>query len=223
MYTLETFRATLRRTFLSDATPSDAGVYTWSDEQIRDCIWLALDTFANHTAAATATSYTAAGTEYTLPENVYTGNDLEDIANVFVVSSGSKTYLNPIDSQDANDDLPVSYFYTYPNTVLHIVPAPIAGSEITVQYFAFYNHPYADSDTINIPRWAETAVLYLTAAHALTAASVSNANISQWKDRQDSGTPEHNPLRKQQEYLMTLYEKELMRVAPQNRSRRYVT
>lgn len=53
-----------------------------------------------------------------------------------------------------------------------------------------YHYP---QDTVYVPRWAELAVMHLTAYSCLTPGSVESADLSQFKIEFESGTPIHNP------------------------------
>lgn len=209
------YRGQIRRTILRDTNPAN---YRWSDEILRDCLWWALDQFASHTAQATATSFTGDGvtTQFDLPENVY---DAIDESGMVYIQDGTRIkYLDPVRNTEGLTPNSDTGFYIWPNNKINMSPAPVSGSTITIEYFASYNRPYADSDTVDIPRWAEKAVSYLVAANALVSPGLKSANIRQWGQKPDTGTPEDNSLKEFQRWLVELYYEEINRHPSQERT-----
>lgn len=205
------YREQVRRSLLKDTTQT-----TWQDDELRDMVWWALDVFCAHTAAVTSVTIPATGTIYTVPENLY--SPLEETGLLYLDANGTVTNLYTARPGISHED-PETYSVWGSEIVLET--QPVAGANLVIRYFAYYNHPYSDDDTIDIPRWAFSAFNHLVTAYALTPVGVQSANISQWKDRQDSGQPENNALRVQQQHHYKLYEQELSRVPPQDRSNFY--
>lgn len=209
-------RAQVRDALLKDTDPT---AYRWSDSELLTIFKWALDTFARHTAAATATAFTPANAlEYPLPDNVYDAEPFDLIGQVFVVdATGIVEYLNPVQHTNGLHPYTARGFYTYPERVLHLTEAFAATSTLQIRYYAYYNVPVADSDLIETPRWAQSALSYLMAAHALSGASLKTASIRQWGAKPDTGVPEQNPLKAQQQWFLEMYESELQRYPPQER------
>lgn len=205
------FRTQIRRSILKD--PDSAN---WSNDSLLDFCWWALDAFAAHTAAVTSVEYTGVTdtTEYALPENQY--ESIESAGLVYLrAQSGAKTYLPAYSEPDRTDkDI---YFEEIPAGNLVLSSAPSTGQVLCVRYFAYWNRPTTDSDTIDTPIWSHKALAHLIGAYAMTGHGVVSANIGQWDDRTDSGQPENNPLRVQQKWLMEVYEREIFRHAIQDR------
>jgi hypothetical protein len=214
------FRTQIRRSILIDESPGEAEEYRWSDESLRDCLWWAMDTFACHTAQASSVNYDpATGVVYDLPDNLFTGESLDVTGLVCRVDeTGDRTYYNPVQyTEGLNPLLGHNGFYTYPYNVLHLTTAPGTGYWLEVRYFAFYTHPMADKDTIDIPRWGQLALAYLVGAHALSGAGIKSAKIAEWRRKPDTGNPIQNPLKEMEEYFFKLYEREMARLSTQNR------
>lgn len=202
------FRAQVRRTVLKSTNEAQ-----WSNEVLRDCVWWALDTFSAHTAVATSVTFDATGTTYVLPDHLI--ESVETAGLVYLLANGSRTYL-PSYLEPGRDDADLT-FQEWPARQLVLASTPATGAQLVVHYFAAYNHPYADSDSLDVPVWAVPALAFMTGVHALTSVSVNAGNIRQWNDENDSGNPEHNPLLALQRHLLTLYDSHLTRYPRQDR------
>lgn len=227
------FRETIRRSILKDnVADEDTGEYRWSDEEILDAALWALDTFAQHTAVASGTSYEGDGSAlaFALPSNLFDSERFDDTGEVAVNwadAFGTPEYLDPIRSSPLlNIRDQYNYgFYTSVNDPydLHLrlkrIPAP--GEMIDVAYYAYYDRPTNDNSVVNIPRWAEGAVSFLVGAYALSGSSLKTSFIRQWGARPDTGNPEHNPVREQQAALLKMYEYELLKHPLQQRKTTY--
>ncbi len=108
-------------------------------------------------------------------------------------------------------------YFRWPDDTLNVVVGMEASDVLYLRYFAYYPTPMADEDTIPIPQWSRMAVAYLTGAYALGSAATDEAGLARWKDKQDLGQPEVISLRKQQEHLVKMYERELLRHPQQDR------
>lgn len=208
MITWGDYRTQLRRSVLKDATS-----VTWSNEVLSDLVGWALDTFCAHTAVATGVTYSAVtGTSITAPSNVF--GDLEATGLLYLQT----TPVQIIESQRFADQAASgsTYFYSVWGNSIVFNSAP--NGDITLRYFAYYDHPVLDADLMPCPQWALTPLNYLIGALALTSVGVQSANISQWDEK---GNEENNALRAQQRYLMGLYEDALRRVTPQDKKNFY--
>lgn len=203
------FRTALRRSFLKDE-----GALTWSNDSLLDICKTALDVLAAHTAVPTGQVLSPASTEYTLPTNLY--GVLEETGALYTTdSSGSVTrwYEATYFPEGTYNEY---LFRTWGNKLI-LTEAPNTSDTLNLRYFAYYDYPTSDSSVLGIPRWSGLAFSYLMCAIAETPVSMQSANISQWKTKIDSGQPEHNALRVQQEVLYSLYERELARYPRQDR------
>jgi hypothetical protein len=208
------FRTQIRRSILRD----DDTKQKWSNDLLRDCVGFALDAFCAHTAQATATSYTPAdGTDaFTLPDNVYAS--LEDSALVFIEGATSQPqYLLPVFLTPGVSTKTVGGFYVWPRQALNLTQPLSNGEVLKVFYYAYYNHPVADSDLIDLPSWGYTAVAYLTASYALSNRASQEAMLSQYDTKKDSGTPDTLAVKTIQEWYLKTYETELSRHPRQQR------
>jgi len=216
MLTWSELRNQVREALLKDTNPSE---YRWSDSELLTyCSW-ALNTFARHTALASGTGFSpATGVEYNLPENLYDGEPFDITGQVFVIdAAGTIEYLNPIRYTGGLHPHNAKGFYTYPDKVLHLTQAFGETDLIQIRYYAYYTAPVSGEDPIEVPRWALNPLSYLIAAHALSGASLKTASIRQWGAKPDTGTPEHNPMKVQQQWFLEMYEREMQRFTPQER------
>lgn len=205
MVTWATFRNQVRRSVLK-STAED----TWTNESLKDMMAWALQSFASHTACPSGvTYYGASGTNFQLPDNIYTPLHLTGL--VYLSTSTSTEVIEPY---YRNDDI---LSYDCWGDYISFSEELDGSSDLIIKYFAYWPEPVYDDDIIRVPNWAFSALSYLMGVYALTPVGVQSANISQWKDKSDSGNPEHNSLRAQQEHFIKLYEREISRHARQDR------
>lgn len=213
--------AEVRSNLLRDTVPDpDTGEFKYSDTDLLSCCRWALDTFAQHTAVATSTSYTpVTGTEYTLPDNLYEPEPLEQNGFVYVAKAdGTIAYLDPINYTDSLSVYGSDGFYTYPDGRLTLTSEYGETDELVVRYFAYYTYPTSTDSVLGTPRWSREPLAYLIAAHAISGFALKSASIRQWGAKPDTGTPEQNPLRKQQEAFLCMAREAMERYPRQDRT-----
>lgn len=94
---------------------------------------------------------------------------------------------------------------------------PGAQSVVRLWYFAHYTAVENSSTEINLPAWAEWAVLNLAMAYLLYPAMMNQQMLRQFQTRREAGAPEDNPPREQAKFLMGVYQDIVGRVRPQDR------
>lgn len=216
MRTWVELRDQIRRSILKDTDP-DVSKRQWSDDTLRDGMWWALNALCAHTAYATATAYVCDGTTttYTLPSNVFT--PLEDGGMVYLDDGTNLVHLNPVFNTNGVSPIDGSGFYTW-NDQLTITATTASGETLRVRFFAYYPLPINDNDLVMVPHWAEAAVCYLAAAHALEGSAQRRAKIAQWGQKPDLGDTEDNPFRVQVDMLLKMYQTEINRHPQQKRA-----
>jgi hypothetical protein len=219
MITWAEFKASIRRSILKDNNPDEeTGEYRWSDDELFDFMSWALSQVARHTAVATATSVTVTGQEYDLPSNTLSTEPFDINGVVRIVSSaGNVKYLDPIKYTGNLSYYGSEGFYTIGSRLV-LTTQPKDTDRIEIEYFAHYDVPDSDDDVISVPRWMIPPLSYLVGAHALSGAGLKTSFIRQWGARPDTGTPEHNPLKVQQKWFFDLYESEMAKHPPQDRT-----
>lgn len=227
---LKDFRAMLRRSILKDEA-ADPNKYKWSDDSLTDLIGWALDTFCAHTAQPSTVLYQhgqpqnptdptvcwdmGVDTVFPLPDDVFEKPDLSGRVKIEV--DGRTGYYDPVNYSQRQELWTGHGFYTWPETSLVLTSAPGTGATLTLYYFAFWPHPVLDTDPIPGPRWALPALAHLVGAYALSGYAMRSANIAQWKEKPEAGTPEDNALRSQQRWLLEMYEQLLLKYPRQDR------
>jgi len=78
-------------------------------------------------------------------------------------------------------------------------------------YSARWTKPSGDTDPIAAPEIAHTAICLYAAAYCLLSSASQSAALRQYNTKVDSGTPEHNPLQEQANYLLSWFENEMAR------------
>lgn len=220
MVTWGELRNTIRVGILDDTV---AGEYRWSDAELMEYVNWALDMFCHHTAVATATSFTnTSSLHYDLPDNLYTPDPLDVSGLVYLQkSNGALQFLVPVRATPNTEYTESGGFYTLPETKLHLTSMPEANSIMHVEYFAYYDRITSDTDPLTTPRWAESAICYAVGAYAIGSNALKAASIRQFNSRDDSGNPVQNPLLEQQKWFLKMYDMELARYTPQNRTAAY--
>jgi hypothetical protein len=212
----------IRRSILNDTELAN-----WTAEQVYDYIGWALDRFAEHTALLTEITYTdddydmATVTRFDMPSDII--DDIETAGQLTVTTESDQVYhLDPIDKTPGLTphikDQPS--YWEMPSGKVNINMPIGAGGSLAINYFSYYPKPtYEDEESlILMPRWAWKPVASLIGAFALEGNAVQSATIDRWKDESDSGNPEHNALRAQQDFLIRQYELEIARRPRQERT-----
>lgn len=229
MTTWGAFRDRLRRSFLKDVDTGEPDwEFAWTDEQLLDAFVLAQPRFAEHTAFPKRTQWSAATEKspgvyydlsvdrtFVLPTDAfddvgYSGRlvVLTENLTIPLLSSANAYYTDPYKASGT--------FRVFGNDL--IVAADLEASNILeLDYFAYYPDPTADASTLLIPRWAETAVSYLAAAHAMTVTSVRAAATGEFRSKGEPGVPEQNSWRSQQKWMLEMYEREVAKHPAQSR------
>ncbi len=215
------YRLQMRRSLLRDDSQKQQ---RWTDENLLDALGWALDTFSAHTALPKTMVSTVDGvsSSITLPHDIY--DDTEQTVLVRLVTPDRIEILEPIrlvpgvildPPEESNSGL--RGYWEWPTGTLNFGFVPEKGSRIELMYFAYYPSPESDEDILQIPRWAHLPVGYLIGAYAVLSYGVVASQVRQYADKQDSGTPEHNPLHRQTEHFLRLYRETIARYPAQNR------
>lgn len=232
------FRLQIRSVILSD-NPTDESKRRWDDEQLLAYLGWALDALCSHTSPArvmVATGVT--GVSVPIPDDVYESLDISGRVSIF--DGRNISYLDPVNRTKGIGPGSTGAVYrvkpatrtllpepvtvgdkvvTYTEVPSYIeIPQPNKAVDVSVHYFGHYYKPVLDSDTLDIPNWAYTAVAYMIGAHAMAAFSTRSGQIRQWAENPEKGGPEDNPFRAQQRWFMQVYEQEISRIPRQNRA-----
>jgi len=114
------YRTYIRRSILKDtATGANR---KWSDDQLRDMLWWALDTFCVHTAAFTSAEILPVvdTLAYDLPDNLFESPEVAGA--VYAVSSDSRVYYKPMFRQAVDDTY--AFYVTGNNSQINFLEVP---------------------------------------------------------------------------------------------------
>lgn len=202
-------REQIRRTILLDTNTERP---KWSNDVLRDTIWWALDSLCAHTAAVSSVTLPADGsTTYDLPENVFVSP--AEAGSVYVVRGLDYSYYGRF---MVDHDLSIQQMFDItPDNKIRFMVGP--QYDVTLRYYAYYNHPWADTDIITVPQWALPAIGYLAASYAVAGQAVKTGNIRQYSENPDRGDPEDNPFIQQASFFQQTYYSILKRYKPQER------
>jgi len=215
----EDLRASIAQ-MLDDTARGETDNPSWSNDELKSYTNFALTAFADHTAQTKSKTYEAATADLSsanLPE------DLIQIGPVWFPNRVlvSPVYLEPgqtfADEEVSTSSQPVGY-YRWPDDVLNLTQAVPQGESLVLFYWAYWDTVEQDGSIIKIPKWAEEAIVWHCLSRAMAKPGVQAASLGQWKQRQDSGTPEHNPGRRYAEYCFEQFDAILARHARQDRT-----
>jgi hypothetical protein len=231
MTTWAAFRNTMRQTMLADLEEAN-----FTDEVLLDCYTFALDTLCSHTALPKSIEFSDSTVKATVPSTVFYDMSVDtafqmptdmfeplDVSGQIQIANatGKVSYPDPVKRTrglSPYKTMSVPGYWIWPEFILNLTEPAGPGGVLSVDYFAYYPYPSLDADVLPHPRWANTAMQYLAAAHALSSYSVQSASIDRFKDKYDSGNPEQNSLRVQQKHFLEMYERELARRPSQDRT-----
>ncbi len=109
----------------------------------------------------------------------------------------------------------------YPAGSVTFFKAP--ANNLDLYYSAYWTKPTEgakDDDDLEPPDFLITAMTYYGAAYMITPPAVSITEIRQFNQKVDSGNPEHNPMKKASDWLMTRFLGEMKRLPAYRKSQR---
>lgn len=226
MTTWGELQSQVRSAMLNDTLPSN---YKYSAQSLLLYCGMALDELCAHTAKEVEVVYSNQTTKTTLPAvshykldtdqqyelTVRPYDDFINTSAVIAVTNGYGEYY----ARNPNRIISTRGYYTFPDTMLRVNPAPNS-DYLVVRYFGYWTHPTTIDSVLEIPKWAESVLLYRIAIHALTSLGIQTADIRQWTAK---GNVDQNPLRAQQEWMLTMYHQMLNQHARQQRGLFYVS
>lgn len=162
-----------------------------------------------------------------------------------IVASGAKSYVLPTDTYEVEaivdgstgEVLPQASLYAgaflgqnasapndwamYPNGQVTFFQAP--ANDLVLYYSAYWTKPSGtpqDSDPLEPPDFLVTAMTYYGAGYIITPSAVSITEIRQFGQKADSGNPEHNPMKKASDWLMSRFLQEMKHLPAYRKSQR---
>jgi len=221
---LSQFIARMRSNIFRDTVVDDeTGEYRYTDAQIIIALEWALDLFALHTADAATASLTLNGRVYSLPVDIYDGTPIDQCITVKMIGTDLKVkeVIDPVKYTIGMDSIFGRGFYTFPERTLNLTFDPSFSGTLSIDYYKYWFAPQVGIDVLTIPKWAVSAVSYLTGAYVISSYALTSASIRQYNTKNDSGNPEQNPIKEQQKWWINTYEELLAKHEPQHRHNQY--
>jgi hypothetical protein len=219
MTTWAEYKNYMRRAILND-DPTDIAKRRYSDEQMWIALGWALDGFCSHTAKqAEYIDATFTGTTVSIPTDVY-----DDFGNTARVTVGEDVYRSSYHSMGHSPSSDGDFYKPW-GGVVTLRNEITSETTLSIQYFSQWSKPATvDDDTfvLDFPLWAEAAVGYLIASHLMTGFSMRVPQLRQFAENPEKGGPEDNPFRRQQQWLLRMYQGEVDRVNKQDRANFFV-
>lgn len=206
MTTLAEFRSRVLR-FLGDAD----GV-TYEDDLLIDAICQAIDAILPWVPKGSLATITGNGAyAYALPVDCYSVESVQNNTTGLILP---RSILSPGQYRGAGISDTENDWIEYPNGFLTFSNALDSDDVLTLFYHAYWAKPNAlvPAGVLEPPRYAEYGMVLYAAHYAILPSVVNIAEIRNWATRQDSGTPEHNPMEKTALYLLQLFIQEMNRL-----------
>lgn len=148
----------------------------------------------------------ASVTEHTLPSDVYEVQGILDISNgellpSFILSANS----------DYGSDTTGNRWILYPEGTVTF-SNELGSSGGILYYAATWALPSSDSEDIEPPEYAVSAIVLYMASHLLLSAASSAGGLAQYKTKAEAGDPEDNPLEKLSNLFLKRFDIELARL-----------
>lgn len=195
--------AKARITFLLGDDP-DSGT-SYSDDLLLDSVHAAYDAILPYVWKAAAADLTGGLQSFPMPDDLYEVQAVWD--------AGQSTYIDPaiLAPGEPSATETGNAWYEYPLGTLTLYNA-IGSSGGTLYYAATWSKPLQDADVLEVPEYAMTGLIYYGASYATLNKASAAARLGNYKTKQDSGNPEHNPLLTYSSFLLKRFEYEMARM-----------
>lgn len=206
MTTYAEFRSRIRRGLGDSDT---GGTPQYSDALIHDAILMAHIGILPWVGKSKSQTLSTDGetTEFALPTDCY---------QVLAVHENSNDEFLPTATLASGEYFGTNITGTnswleHPYENLTFAKAPSSSATYTVYYIAYWTVPaqVATDTVLEIPEYAEYGLLLFAMAQTLIQKATLSADVRQWGTRVDSGTPEHNPIQRQIDFLFKLFQQEM--------------
>lgn len=202
MANLEDIKA--RVIFLLGDDP-DEGDSSYTDDLLLDAVGAAHDAILPYVWKPATAALAADTSTFTLPSDLYEVQAVWDASAGYFIDPAILTPGEPSASDTGNA------WFEYPSGTLNLYNA-IGSSGGILYYAATWSKPTIDADVLEVPEYALTGLTYYGASYATLYKASSAARLGNYKTRQDSGTPEDNPLLTYSTFLLKRFEYEMARM-----------
>lgn len=181
-----------------------------SDDLLSNAIDSALDAILPQCWKPSLYTLTGSASRYALPADVY------EVQGVY--DSGTRVFLDPavLAPGEPSSSSSGNGWLEYPYGYISLYTA-LSSSGGVLYYAAKWTKPVNESDVIDAPEYAVTALTLYGASYAVLNKAAAAAALGNYKTRLDSGTPEDQPLQNFANYLLKRYETEMMRMPKQTK------
>jgi len=202
---------------------SDREKPTWDDDDLRDYVNEALEDVAWHTAQLKTYSLSLkAVTQIDLPEDFLALGPVwvTDMLNNKILMEQARlvkgqTYAVLAQSSQTMMMLYPRY-YQWPDGKLSFV-SPLTAT-LSLDYYGYWDEVVDDDSQMTVPRWMLEALKWVILEKCMHKQAIGAAMLRQYNTKQDSGSPEDNPLLKQAADFHRKYEQVLASHPTQDRS-----
>jgi len=94
----------------------------------------------------------------------------------------------------------------------------LATENVELWYYAGYTEPTGDATVINVPVWAQWAIINLTLAYLLYPLMIGQADLRRFQTKREAGDPEDNPPKVLAMYYTKVYDALVSKFKLQDRS-----
>lgn len=189
--------------------PEGAG---YDNALILDAVRVAQEAILPWIPKLATTTLTGTGTDkiFALPSDLYT------IDAVIVTSSGEtipQAILSPGKTWGENSS-GTNNWLEYPSGSITLAKELVSGETYDIFYLAYWTNPTdltADTFVMEVPAYAIYGLTLYSAAYMMIPNAANAAEMRQWLTKVDSGSPEHNPMMKASNWLISLFQSEMSR------------
>lgn len=185
----------------------------YSPDLLLDAVHAGLDAVLNRLWKSSKYTIATAGTVFTLP------TDLVDLEAVRETENNVLLPKLNLSAGQVFSDRTGNAWTPYPEGSITFANIVDAGT-IEIFYSAVWTKPTLETDVLEVPSIAHTAVLLFAASYCLLTESSGAARLRQYNTRVDSGNPTDNPLENLSTLLLKRYEAEIQRI-PQKQKGSY--
>jgi len=210
---------------LDDIERDDESAVSWTDDDMLDYIDEALAAIATHTAAEQVYSGTFDDEVWSvaLPDDFMALGTVSVIGTERVLLtprplSPGASVANVGSSIVGGVMTPYDVYYMYPRGTINFLKPIPAGDAVQVDYWSYWERVEGVEDTLKVPRWMEQPLKWYCLHLAMAKPSIAAAKLGNFKTRQDSGDPEHNPQLELSRYFKRRYDELLSEIPPQDRT-----
>jgi len=184
----------------------------YDDELILDAVRVAHEAIMPWTPKLATAELTGDGsaTIFVLPTDLYS------VDSVCVRTTGeiiSQAVLSPGKTWGEYSS-GTNNWLEYPSGSLTFAKELSSGEIYDLFYLAYWNVPQTSTDNTFIlepPAYAHYGISLYASAYCLVPQAANAAEMRQWLTRIDSGSPEHNPMMKAANWLLSLFQSEMSR------------